>query len=78
MEYKTTEKIPAHMVCYLEYGSEASYDMTDDEIKELDTWIKDNFPYGYICEYHLDNPYFSRYPLFGLPCDVYDVDFYAA
>lgn len=76
MKLITTEKIPSHMVCYIEYVEECSYNMTNEEIKEIDEWLLNNFPNGFTTDIHGDE-YFSVCPLIRLPCTVVDVDFYA-
>lgn len=48
-------------------------DCTGLEYSEIDLiqrWFKDT-GYDYVCTPDSD-PYFTNYPAFGLPCDVYD------
>lgn len=73
----TIEKVPVWAICYLEYGDATG--LEEDEVMEIDEWIEDNCPNGFVMEIvgGTDvSPYFTRYPLFGKACDVYDVNFY--
>lgn len=73
----TTENVPCWAVGYLEYGDEYGYDLTPDEKLEIDEWLRNHFPNGYVCDYHWDDrDDFNLYPLFGKPCDTVKVDFY--
>ena len=49
--------------------------LTEEEVEEIDEWLHDNFPRGYVCEYH-DDETFTRKPLWGLACNTTTVDFY--
>ena len=76
MKKITTEKVPVWAISYLEYGDATG--LLDNEIEEIDLWLKDNLPNGYICDYGNFDEYFSSFPLFGVPCSVVDTDFYEA
>lgn len=72
---KTTEKIPTWSLCYLINGDRAG--LTDGEIRTIDRWMHDW--QVQIVSPHTDGdcnaqPYFSHYPLFGLPTEVEDCD----
>ena len=72
---KTTEEIPTWSLCYLINGDATG--LTDDEIRMIDRWVNDW--QGQIVSPVTDeegnaHPYFSRYPLFGLPAEVEDCD----
>ena len=69
----TTEQVPTWAVPYLEYGDPSG--LTEEEVEEIDEWLHDNFPRGYVCEYH-DDETFTRKPLWGLACNTTTVDFY--
>lgn len=76
-EYVTTEKVPNWALSYLEYGDPTG--LSEEEIEEIDEWLGENFPDGFIMQFHDgDNAeiYFTTVPLFGLPGEVYDMDFY--
>ena len=72
---KTTEKIPTWSLCYLINGDTTG--LTDDEIRMIDKWMND---WQVRIVSPLTNgdgnaqPYFSHYPLFGLPAEVEDCD----
>lgn len=73
----TTENVPTWALSYLEYGLEGSDGLTDDEIAEIDKWIAENFPNGYVCDYHFDDANeLCAFPLFGTACETIPVDFY--
>ena len=74
MHKVTTEKIPVWAMAYMEYGEEASYDLTPDEMKMADDFIA-QFNGGVVIDWKYDQ-YFTSYPAFGLPCDVVDADIY--
>ena len=72
---KTTEKIPTWSLCYLINGDATG--LTEDEINMIDQWTSDW--QGQIVSPFTDeegnaHPYFSHYPLFGLPTEVEDCD----
>ncbi len=78
MKLETTEKVPTWAINYLEYGMEASYDLSEEEIQEIDSWIAENFPNGYVCDFHFEDNHFSVHPLFGgMATDVVTTDFYS-
>lgn len=66
-----TEKIPVWALCAIING-----DYTGLSIEERETimdWL-DETRYDIIAPPDEDDsPYFSYYPAFGLPCDVYDI-----
>lgn len=59
MKLETTEKVPTWAINYLEYGMEASYDLSEEEIQEIDSWIAENFPNGYVCDFHFEDNHFQ-------------------
>lgn len=72
---KTTEKIPTWSLCYLINGDRTG--LTDGEIRMIDEWMNDW--QVQIVSPRTDGednaqPYFSHYPLFGLPTEVEDCD----
>lgn len=69
----TTEQVPTWAIGYLEYGDPTG--LTEEEITTIDEWLHENFPRGFVCEYH-DDTSFTSHPLWGLPCDAETVDFY--
>lgn len=72
---KTTEKIPTWSLGYIINGDMTG--LTDEEIRMIDNWYK---------EWKIQSvspvtdeegnalPYFSHYPLFGLPAEVEDCE----
>ncbi len=74
---KTTEKIPTWSLCYLINGDKTG--LTEDEIHMIDQWIND---WQVQLVSPLRNkegdaqPYFSHYPLFGLPTEVEDCNIF--
>lgn len=65
--YWTVEKVPTWAIGYMVNGDPTG--LWDEEIKEIDEWMEENEvrvvePKG--------EPYFTRCPLFGKACDVYD------
>ena len=72
---KTTEMIPTWSLCYLINGDATG--LTDDEIRMIDKWMNDwqvQIISPLTDEEGNAQPYFSRYPLFGLPAEVEDCD----
>ncbi|EXZ98027.1 hypothetical protein M087_4470 [Bacteroides fragilis str. S23 R14] len=72
---KTTEKIPTWSLCYLINGD--ATDLTEDEINMIDQWTSDwqvQIVSPFTDEEGNAHPYFSHYPLFGLPTEVEDCD----
>ena len=72
---KTTEKIPTWSLCYLINGDATG--LTDDEIRMIDTWMNDwqvEIVFPVTDEGGEAQPYFSHYPLFGLPAEVEDCE----
>ena len=72
---KTAEKIPTWSLCYLINGDATG--LTEEEIRTIDRWMRDW--QVQIVSPHMDedgntHPYFSHYPLFGLPTEVEDCD----
>ena len=79
--YSTQEKIPAWAICYLVNGDLTG--LTEEEIETVQKWEKDNKVIDVSPkritgkngeEGDIAEPYFSSYPAFGLPTDVYDCD----
>ena len=74
MEYFCTEKIPTWAIIYIEYGDKDT--ITDEEERQIKEWL-DSFGFNPYFGYEdLDNPYFTHYPAFGLPCSVVDAKVY--
>ena len=72
---KTTEKMPTWSLCYLINGDATG--LTDNEILLIDKWMNDwlvQIVSPITDEEGNAQPYFSRYPLFGLPAEVEDCD----
>lgn len=77
--YITEEEIPAWAICYLVNGD--STGLTETEIETVQKWEKDNKVVDVSPkmikgkdgeETDISDPYFSAFPAFGLPSDVYD------
>ena len=71
---KTTEKIPTWSLCYLINGDATG--LTEDEINMIDQWTSDwqvQIVSPFTDEEGNAHPYFSHYPLFGLPTEVEDL-----
>lgn len=72
---KTTEKIPTWSLAYIINGDATA--LTDDEVQTIDRWMK---------QWQVQDvspltdgegntqPYFTHYPLFGLPSEVEDCE----
>ena len=72
---KTTEKIPTWSLCYLTGGDRAG--LTEEEVRLIDKWTSDWQVQIVSPLTDMDGnaqPYFSYYPLFGLPAEVEDCD----
>lgn len=72
---KTTEKIPSWSLCYLINGDASG--LTDEEIRDADRWYKElrvQIISPVVDEDGNIQPYFSHYPVFGLPAEVVDCD----
>ena len=72
---KTTEKIPTWSLGYIINGDMTG--LTDEEIRMIDEWLskwKVQIVSPLTDEEGNTQPYFSRYPLFGLPAEVEDCD----
>lgn len=72
---KTTEKIPAWSLCYLINGDATG--LTADEIRMVDDWSSKwqvQIVSPIADEEGNAQPYFSHYPLFGLPSEVEDCE----
>ena len=72
---KTTEKIPTWSLCYLTGGDRAG--LTEEEVRLIDKWTSDWQVQIVSPLTDMDGnaqPYFSYYPLFGLPTEVEDCD----
>ena len=76
MEMNTSiEKIPTWSLCYLINGDATG--LTEDEINMIDQWTSDwqvQIVSPFTDEEGNAHPYFSHYPLFGLPSEVEDCD----
>ena len=66
---RTTEKIPTWSLCYLINGDATA--LTDDEIRMVDEWVSQ---WQVEIVSPLMDPYFSHFPLFGLPTEVEDCE----
>lgn len=62
------EKIPSWAISAIIYDDYTG--LEDSEIDLIQRWFEDT-GYDYVCTTDSD-PYFTNYPAFGLPCDVYD------
>ena len=72
---KTTEKIPTWSSCYL--TNDDATGLTEDEINMVNQWTSDwqvQIVSPFTNEEGNAQPYFSHYPLFGLPTEVEDCD----
>ena len=72
---KTTEKIPTWSLGYIINGDMTG--LTDEEIRMIDEWqskLNVQVVSPLTDEEGNAQPYFSRYPLFGLPAEVEDYD----
>ena len=72
---KTTEKIPTWSLGYIINGDMTG--LTDEEIRMIDEWQSKwnvQIVSPLTDEEGNAQPYFSRYPLFGLPSEVEDCD----
>jgi len=72
---KTTEKIPTWSLCYLINGDATG--LTEDDVNMIDQWVSDwqvQIVSPLRNEEGNAQPYFSHYPLFGLPAEVEDCD----
>lgn len=72
---KTTEKIPTWSLCYIINGDAEG--LTYDEIRMVDEWVS-KWQVQIVSPVTNENgdtqPYFSHYPLFGLPGEVEDCE----
>lgn len=72
---KTTEKIPTWSLCYLINGDATG--LTDEEIHMVDEWERKWQVQAVSPLTDGDGemrPYFTRFPLFGLPAEVADCE----
>ncbi len=72
---RTTEKIPTWSLGYIINGDMTG--LTDEEIRMIDEWQSKwnvQIVSPLTDEEGNAQPYFSRYPLFGLPAEVEDCD----
>ena len=72
---RSTEKIPTWSLCYLINGDATA--LTDDEIRMVDEWGSQwqvEIVSPLMDEDGSTHPYFSHFPLFGLPTDVEDCE----
>jgi len=70
-----TESIPTWSLCYVINGDPTG--LTDDEIRMVDQWLNDwqvEIVSPITDENDNTHPYFSHYPLFGLPTEVEECD----
>lgn len=74
MKYIATENVPDWAIQYLEYGDPTG--LTEEETTEIETWLNENFPTGYVCEYLWDGEGFYRSPLWGLATNCVPTNFY--
>lgn len=77
MEKITFNNVPTWALYALEYGTNEAGDLSDEDIQEINNFVNEHFPHGYIMDVNWESEGFSCYPLFGLACDVVTVDFYA-
>lgn len=73
-----TEWVNEWALCYLEYGSDGADGLDDEEIAEIDNWVEDNFPRGYVMDVQWDEVNeLDPTPLFGGLADkTIKVNFY--
>lgn len=70
------EHVPSWALYSLEYGSEGDSGLTEEDIKQIDDFVKDNFPNGYCMSVDWDSlTEFDTCPAFGKPCSTYTVHF---
>ena len=71
-------KIPQYAICAIEYGDFSGLD--EEDIDNINKFLEDEFPNGFVVDWHSNDPdgepYFCRYPEFGLATDVVESDFY--
>lgn len=71
-------KIPQYAICAIEYGDFSGLD--EEDIDNINEFLEDEFPNGFVADWHINEPdgepYFTRYPAFGMPTEVVDADFY--
>lgn len=71
-------KIPTYAINAVEYGDFSGLD--DEDIDNINEFLEYLFPNGFVVDWHIDEtegePYFTRYPAFGMPTEVVDADFY--
>lgn len=67
---KHVERIPSWALCAIINDDRTG--LEDEDIEILDKWLNEN-RYDLVCPPNdEDEGYFTHYPAFGLPCDVYD------
>lgn len=74
---KSIEKIPTWSLCYLINGD--ATELTTEEIQMIDRWINEwkvQIVSPITDKDSNVQPYFSHYPLFGLPAEVEDSDIF--
>ena len=72
---RSIEAIPTWALCYIINGDASG--LTDEEIRMVDEAMRKNNIEIVSPRYNEDmckEPYFSRYPFFGLPTEVEDCD----
>lgn len=65
---RVIEKIPSWAICAI--INDDTTGLNDADIDLIHKWFEET-GYDYVCCPDSD-PYFTWYPAFGLPCDVYD------
>lgn len=78
MERIGTYSIPTYAICAIEYGDFSG--VNDEDEKIIKEFLESEFHNGFVADWHTNEPdgepYFSRFPAFGLACEVVDADFY--
>ena len=75
-KFETIEKIPTWALCYIINGDASG--LEDEDVKMVDDFCS-QFPGAIYCPIRINDDgdfdvYFSRYPAFGLACDVVDTE----
>ena len=69
---KVVEKIPSWALCYLINGD--TDNLTDEDMDTITEFLERNSVVNVCCPNEDEEAYFTHYPAFGLPCEVYDCE----